>query len=229
MDGVSREGLHCTGRTLARGLQSFDDARSSPRAPAYQGAASAATAAASAGGASTSEEDDVTALMEEAEWQYLHQQRFNLRLRALMNRLYQQERMRRLELREGMVKVASLLAGSAALARVADPLVVTAAAGVVFVGTAAALVFAWGPRARDAARRASDWAVLEMQIEQVGARDFTEDQLTTWAARCNEIEATEAAPHPVLLDRCYRRAVDALDGEASGRPYPAWWPVLLLP
>lgn len=173
--------------------------------------------------------DTAAANADDREWRYLCDRRLDLRLRALMNRIYQQERQRRLELREAAVKVLSLVAGSAALARVADAQVVTAAAALIFAGTAASLVLGWGNRARDAARRASDWATLERDIEAAGERGFTEAQLAHWAARCNEIEATEPAANATLLERCYRRAAAALGATPAPGGPPTWRPVLLLP
>lgn len=48
------------------------------------------------------------------EWEYLCSRRLQIRIRSLTNRLYQQDRQRIMELREGLVKAASIAAGSAA-------------------------------------------------------------------------------------------------------------------
>lgn len=162
-------------------------------------------------------------------WDYLHQRRFDVRLRALANRLYQQERQRRFELLEGGVKVLSLVAGSVAFWRVAtDPEVVKWAAAVLFVLTAMSLVFGWGNKARDGARRASEWATLERDIEAAGERGFTEQQLAEWFARCNEIEIGEPPQHRILWERCYLRATKTLGGTPSIGGPPTWWPVIVL-
>lgn len=163
------------------------------------------------------------------EWTYLHSVRHQLKMRVLMNRMYQQERARYMEMREGGVKVASLIAGSVTLAAVAAPDVVRACAAVIFAGTAASLVFGWANKSRDASRRAVEWIALDRDIAAAGERHFTEEQLNIWTARCNEIEAGEPAPNPVLLERCYRAAAAALDTQAGAGGPATWRPVFMLP
>ncbi|HEX6704592.1 MAG TPA: hypothetical protein VF169_07515 [Albitalea sp.] len=159
--------------------------------------------------------------MDKADWDYLCDRRGDIRLRALANRMYQQERQRIFETREGLVKVASLVAGSVALANVTRPDVIRWSAAVIFAGTAMALVFAWGSKARDAARRSAEWANLEKEMEEAGERTFTEPQLAVWAGKCNGLEAGEPAMHPGLWERCYLRACEALGSKPKtpGR----WW------
>lgn len=163
--------------------------------------------------------------------QDLWNRRQALKLRALSNRLYQQERGRLLEWREGAVKVASLMAGSVALSRVLDPAVVNACIAVIFAGTCASLVFGWSAKARDASRRAADWTVLERDIEAAGERQFTELNLDAWTARAAEIEAGEAGVSRTLHERTYTRACEAL-GLTPVRA-ATWWelhrPVVLVP
>jgi hypothetical protein len=167
----------------------------------------------------------------DAEWSYLCKRRTDLKIRSLTNRIYQQERQRIMELREGAVKAASLIAGSVALFRLVDPQILTACLAVIFVGTACSLVFSWGTKARDAAKRASEWMSLDRDIEAAGERTFTEPQLDGWSARCNEIESGEPAPNKVLLERSYLRACEALGCEApeGGPRFAGWRPVLLVP
>jgi hypothetical protein len=175
--------------------------------------------------------DNTTASLPNTEWEYLHKRRFDIRLRCLTNRFYQQDRARVHELREGLVKAASLIAGSVAIAAIGNPDIVRWCAAVVFCGTAASLVFGWGPKARDAGRRAAEWTSLERDIEAAGERRFTEVQVDTWAARCNEIENGEPAPNKVLLERTYRRACQSLGVQAAtGGPLGAnWRPYVVLP
>jgi|CXWL01.1.fsa_nt_gi hypothetical protein len=169
--------------------------------------------------------------MNEDYLQDLWNRRQALKLRALSNRLYQQDRWRLLERREGMVKVASLLAGSVALSRVLDPTVVNACVAVIFAGTSASLVFGWSAKARDASRRAADWTALERDIEAAGERQFTEQQLDAWTGRAAEIEAGEAGMNRALYERAYARACEAL-GLTPVRA-ATWWelhrPVVLVP
>lgn len=143
-------------------------------------------------------------------WKHLWNRRGDIRLRVLMNRMYYQERQRIFDLREGLVKVIALLAGSTALAKVANPEVVQWCAVAITASSAASLVFGFGAKSRDSAKRSAEWALLERDIESRGERGFSEDDLNSWAARCNEIEAAEPAAHPGLLERCNLRACEVM-------------------
>lgn len=161
---------------------------------------------------------------------YLWDRRCDVRLRALMNRIYYQERQRIFEFRDGFVKVVALLAGSVAFAKVADAQVIQYCAAAITVTSAGSLVFGFGNKARDSAKRSAEWALLERDIESAGERDYTEDQVNQWAARCNEIEASEPSAHPALLERSYQRACDALGSKPIEKS--SFWrrhrPVLIL-
>lgn len=133
-----------------------------------------------------------------------------------MNRMYYQERQRIFEFRDGIVKVIALLAGSVAFSRIADPRVVQWCAAIITVSSAASLVFGFGTKARDSAKRSSEWTLLERDIEARGERSFDEDDLSKWAARCNELEAGEPAGHPGLLERCNLRACEVM-GSTPGK------------
>ncbi|CAG2126849.1 hypothetical protein LMG31506_00203 [Cupriavidus yeoncheonensis] len=153
--------------------------------------------------------------MEESEHTYQWARRNEVMVRALTNRLYQQERQRIMEWREGAIKATSLIAGSAAIARIADPMVLSWAGAVVVLGTTLSLVFGFGSKARDAAKRATEWAMLDRDIHAVGPTEFTAEQVNTWAARCNEIEAGEPAANALLLQRSYERACAAIGAQPS--------------
>jgi hypothetical protein len=144
---------------------------------------------------------------------YLHERRYKIKERALMNRMYYQERQRIFEGREGLVKAASIIAGSIAFSKVADPDVIKWCAVVITGGSTASLVFGFGNKARDSAKRSAEWTQLERDIEQVGEHSYTEEQLNQWYARANEIESGEPAAHKILLERCYERAAKALGGK----------------
>lgn len=143
---------------------------------------------------------------------YLWQRRHDIKMRVVTNRLYQLRRSGLFDLREGIVKALSLVAGSVALSRTVPESAVHWCLVVICIGTSASLVFGWGQKSRDAARRATEWATLEQQIEAVGERGFTEEQLNTWAARANEIETTEPSPNHRLLEQCHDRACMVLGG-----------------
>lgn len=163
------------------------------------------------------------------EWKYLHGRYFDLRHRVISNRLYQQERQSRLESREGVVKVFSLASGTAALAKIADPMVVSVAASIIFIGTAASLVFSWGNKARDAAKRSTEWAALEKDIDHVGARNFTEQQVNEWLSSCSSIENGEPAPNRALFNICSERATRILRGTFNSKPTPGWHFIIFIP
>jgi len=146
---------------------------------------------------------------------YLWKRHHDIKVRALTNRLYYQERQRIFEMREGLVKAASILAGTAAFAHISSPAVLYACAAVVTMASTFSLVFGYGQKARDSVKRSAEWAQLERDIDVVGERDFTEDQINQWFARANDIEAGEPAAHRILLERCFERAVDALGGTAE--------------
>jgi hypothetical protein len=162
-------------------------------------------------------------------YEYLWNKRCDLQLRALMNRMYYQERQRIFEWREGIVKIISILAGSVAFSKIADPLVVQWCAAAITASSAASLVFGFGAKARDSAKRNAEWALLEKQIEERGERTFEESDVSKWAARCNEIEAGEPAPHPALMEECYQRACLALGAIPKGEaPKYRWVPLRLI-
>lgn len=153
---------------------------------------------------------DEVASAESRERDYLWNRRQDLLVKALANRRYQLERQRIMEWREGAVKVASLVAGSAAIAKVADQGVIYGAVAVIFIGTAASLVFGWGGKARDAGKRAGEWIEFEASIVVTGERDFTEQQLNEWQARSNRLEMGEPAQNRYLLEWCYLQACNDL-------------------
>jgi hypothetical protein len=157
------------------------------------------------------------------EFEYLWKRRAALQLRTLMNRIYYQERQRIFETREGIIKVISILGGSLAFSRLAEPAMVQWCAAVITISSAASLVFGFGAKARDSAKRNSEWALLERDIELAGQRNFTEDDLSKWSARCNEIEAGEPAAHPGLMERCYQRACTALGQTPSSEAQLSRW------
>lgn len=146
---------------------------------------------------------------------YLWQRRYDVKLRALMNRMYYQERQRIFENREGIIKAASILAGSIAFAKVADPEIIQWCAAFITAGSTLSLVFGYGNKARDSVKRSAEWAQLERDIDQVGERGFTEEQINQWFARANDLEAGEPSAHHLLLERCYERAIESLGGKAE--------------
>lgn len=165
------------------------------------------------------------------EQEYLWKRRYELKVRALMNRMYCQERQRIFEWREGFIKAASILAGSVAFAKVSSPELVQWRAAFIATASTASPVFGYGAKARDSVKRSTEWARLERDIELVGERGFTEEQLNQWTARADEIEAGEPAAHRILLERCYERAVETLGGKAEIKPgiFGRHFPPIMIP
>jgi len=163
---------------------------------------------------------------------YLWQRRYDVKVRALMNRMYYQERQRIFEWREGFIKAASILAGSIAIANVANPEIMKWCAAFITAASTVSLVFGFGNKARDSVKRGAEWAMLDRDIELAGERDFTEEQINQWFARANEIEAGEPAAHRILLELCHERAVEALGGkldEIKLRCYERYLPLIMIP
>lgn len=162
---------------------------------------------------------------------YLWERRYEVKVRALMNRMYYQERQRIFEWREGFIKAASILAGSIAFAKVTDPAIIQWCAAFITAASTLSLVFGYGNKARDSVKRNAEWAQLERDIEQVGERDFTEENINQWFARANDIEAGEPAAHRVLLKRCYERTVETLGGEAKIKlnAFERYFPPIMVP
>ncbi|HEY4081353.1 MAG TPA: hypothetical protein VGM81_11685 [Burkholderiaceae bacterium] len=176
------------------------------------------------------ETEDETADTPVGDWKYLYERRSELLVHVLSNRFYQQERQRIFEAREGAVKVSSLVAGSVAFVRVADPQLLQICAAVLVVATSISLVFGWGAKARDAAKRCSDWIGLDRDIARTGERSFVEADLDEWKARCCELESSEPAPNHVLWEQSCSRACTALGRTPSkeGAPVLAMWRVPFL-
>jgi len=164
--------------------------------------------------------DDTVA---QSQYDYLWGRRAAIKLRVLNNRLYHQERQRIFETREGAIKVISILAGSLIFSKLANPDIVLWGAAAVTVSSAVSLVFGFGSKARDSAKRSAEWTLLGRDIEQPGERDFTEVQLASWAARCNEIEVGEPMAHPGLWERCYQRACNSLGQTPIGPATISRW------
>ena len=162
-----------------------------------------------------------------SDWPYLWERRCELKVRVLTNRYYQQERQRIFETRDGFIKVVSLVSGSVAFTGVLDPAMLKVLAFFLVLGSAPALVFNWGGKARDSAKRAAEWAEVERGIEEAGERRFTEEDLDKWTARCNEVGATEALMHRLIQERSFRRACRVLgrNCDEAGVPVGYRWRV----
>lgn len=131
----------------------------------------------------TNPDDDV---FRQATWD----KRQGLLLRAIANRMYQQHRQNVFEWLENLVKAFSLIFGTTAFANVSNPSLVKFAAAVIVAASILSLVFTWGAKSRDAAKRRDDWIDLEKDIRAAGEYEFG-DELAGWDKRAVEIEAGE--------------------------------------
>lgn len=176
--------------------------------------------------------------MSPEDFNYYWEHRNSVMVRTLTNRIYQQERQRKMEFREAAIKVVSLVSGSAAFATLPSiasttlgPHIPAVAGAIVVLATTCSMVFGFAAKARDAAKRATEWAMLDRDIHAVGPQDFTAQQVNSWAARCSEIEAGEPAPNLLLFQRSYERACEAIGStpsKVSGK-LSRFMPVILIP
>jgi hypothetical protein len=157
-------------------------------------------------------------------------------VRVQSNRGYHQLRRNILERRENLIKVISLVAASGAFVDVktlisqlagvitGTPSVgpVTPVAGVT-VGSASltvllltivianiwGLVFQWGAKSRDAAKRFDAWAALEGKMIKIGLISFNEENLKDWEREMVELELGEPKINAYLALRaeCEARRV----------------------
>lgn len=174
--------------------------------------------------------------MDKQDFDYYWARRNDVMVRALTNRFYQQERQRKMEFREAAIKIVALVSGSASFATLPaltsiGPHLPAIAGAVVVVATTCSMVFGFASKARDAAKRATEWAMLDRDIHSIGPQIFTADQVNSWAARCNEIEAGEPAPNYLLLQRSYERACEAIGATPSkiGSKFNKFLPIILIP
>lgn len=147
------------------------------------------------------------------------------------NMVYQQTRRRILERRENVVKVVSLVlatgvfldfktlignlatsifpsiasaippTASNCTSSIAGNFWVTSFLLVIVLANSWGLVFQWGAKSRDAAKRYDDWAKLDVKIQQVGLIAYTEEQYAEWNSEASALETGEAQPNRHLVAR----------------------------
>lgn len=149
-----------------------------------------------------------------------------LLFRVYANRLYQQDRWRILERRENFVKAASVVLGTAAFADVkgffgSQPEFVAGLVLAFVTVNVVSLVFQWGAKARDAAKRSGDWTTLERDMQLIGQAGASDDKLNQWRARCAEIETSEPSTNAHMQWLAQQRAAEALDVELE-QPESSW-------
>lgn len=140
---------------------------------------------------------------QEIEDQYLWERRTIILVRVLSNRLYQQQRQTIMERRDQLLKLVSIISGTAIFVdlQTSFDLVKWLGAPIAIAGVFS-LVFNYAAKASDASKRYSDWTQLNRLIAAKGERDFTEEDLKEWDAKANEIEIGEMALNRVLMLKC---------------------------
>jgi len=153
----------------------------------------------------------------------------DMRVRVHTNISYQQHRWRILERRENVIKVISLVSASAAFydlknqAAASTHLTVGVALAVIVATNSWSLVFQWGAKARDAAKRVAAWSQLESEIVRVGLVGFDEQTLAAWEAKAAELEKDEPAANKYLVwlaESEARRLYPTIALSQVGRPNP---------
>ncbi len=108
-----------------------------------------------------------------------------LRVLIQANLVYQQNRLRVMELRDGGIKLLSLVLASSVVAQLSQHdtalvwWILLGSSLVAVVGNGMSLVFNWGGKARDASQRAIDWARLDAEV-RAKPPPVTEQDLAAW-------------------------------------------------
>lgn len=137
---------------------------------------------------------------------YLWDLRFSALHQTIANKLYHQTRMSIFEQRERVVKLVALFGSGGALF---TPNPISWWLGLLtFIGVAASLAFHWPERSRSAAIRMAQYAAIQSDIERVGTRGFTEEQINRWKAQIAGINEPE--PNRILWAKSVNEAAKAL-------------------
>ena len=101
-----------------------------------------------------------------------------------------------------MIKLLSLIGGSAAVTRIATTDLIIAIGLTIAIANALGLVMAYADRSRKHAELACSFKKLEGEIVAAGERDFTEQDLNQWEAKLREIEVGEPPELSTLIRMC---------------------------
>ena len=133
---------------------------------------------------------------------WLWDKREGILTRAELSTLYHRKLERVLSRTDRLIKLLSLIGGSAAIARVATTDVIVAIGLTIAIANGLGLVMAFADRSRKHAELASSFKLLEREIVAAGERDFTERDLNQWEASLREIEAGEPPDLSALVRIC---------------------------
>lgn len=133
---------------------------------------------------------------------YLWSKRHDVLYRVELSVLYHQKRERFFEACDKLAKALAVIGGSAALSRVASPDAVQVVAAIITVSSTLSLVFGFSDRSKRHSELVRNFRQLESDIAGKGERDFTETDLTAWAARERTLETAEPPALGVLVQLC---------------------------
>jgi hypothetical protein len=139
---------------------------------------------------------------DEVEQEWLWEKREKLLLRAELSTVYHRKLERALSRSDRLIKLLSLIGGSAAITRVATTDLIIAIGLMIAIANALGLVMAFADRSRKHAELACSFKKLEREIVAAGERDFTERDVNQWEAELREIEIGEPPELSALIRIC---------------------------
>lgn len=155
---------------------------------------------------------------EEIALRWLWNERHEIIERARLSVLYHRRRERFFDGCDRTAKAAAIIGASAAWSNALGAEVIRWVAFAITVTSVASLLFDFGGKARRHCELASQFRILEADIERVGKRDFTEAELNQWAARIGTIESGEPASLRNLAIACANELAIASGEYASVTP-----------
>jgi|GEM_PF-3354582 len=142
--------------------------------------------------------------------QYLWGQRHLALEKAEVSALYHQKRERFFELLDKYSKATSLLCGSAALWKIANPRVVEAMALAITFLSALSLVFSFSERSKRHAELARGFCLVAGDIVKLG-RDFLDADVNRWNESLYKLDASEPPALGALVVLCQNEIALAKD------------------
>lgn len=136
------------------------------------------------------------------EFKYIWAERHNVLYRVELSVLYHLRRERFFDLCDKFAKVVSVVGGTAVIAQVLSPTILTAVAVLITVSSAVSLVFSLSDKAKRHSDLAKNFRRLEGEILGRGAKTFTDMDVATWNSKIRELEAGEPGRLATLVVLC---------------------------
>lgn len=157
---------------------------------------------------------------------YLWGKRHAVMYRVELSALYHQKRERFFDLMDRLAKVVSMVGGSAALYKIADERALAVIAAAITIAAALSLVMGFSEKARRHAELARNFKQIQADMLRRGERDFTETDVSDWAARIAVLEASEPPALGVLVRICHNEIARAQGANGADRKVGWWrWPL----